>query len=151
VLHHAGAKQESLEALVQRGEREVKVSLPLAKGWRQREDISWRVSSWPLRRMATGGMILEDLPPAARKKAGIAAKEMALRIRYLGAQGPHGAALRAGFRQGDVLISLGGKDDLRRETDVLVHSLNQHKPGEQVEVTVLRGGKKIELKLPMQK
>ncbi len=151
VLHHAGAKQESLEALVRRGERQVKLTLPLAKGWRQREDISWRASSWPLRRMATGGMILEDLPPAGRAKAGIPAGEMALRVRYLGAGGPHGAALRAGFRQGDVLISLGGKTDLRRETDVLVYALDHHKPGEQVAVTVLRGGKKIELKLPMQK
>jgi hypothetical protein len=152
VLHRASATQEPLPAEVQRGHREVTLNLPLAKGWRQRDDLSWRVGSWGLRRMATGGMLLEDVPPGERKKAGISEQAMALRVRHLGGgSGPHGAAMRAGFRQRDVLVTFDGKDDLRRETDVLVHALNNHRSGEQVAVTVLRAGKRIELKLPIQK
>jgi hypothetical protein len=152
VLHHMPAKQESVQAEVRRGERTLKLTIPLPKGWRQREDISWRVSTWALRRIAAGGLLLEDLPAADRKKAGLAEAGMALRVRYLGSgAGPHGAAQRAGFRTGDVLISFDSHTDLRRETDLLVHVLNNRKPGDGMPVTVLRGGKKIELRLPIQK
>jgi hypothetical protein len=152
VLHHASPRQESLTARVQRGDRQVTLILPLAKGWRQRDNLSWRVAAWGLRRMATGGMLLEDLPEGERKKAGLSDKVMALRVRYVGGGGgPHGAAMRAGFRQGDILVSFDGKDDLLRETDVLVDGVSKHKPGDQLTAAVLRGRKKIELKLPIQK
>jgi S1-C subfamily serine protease len=144
--------QESLPAEVQRADRTEKLTISLPKGWRQRDDLSWRASTWGLRRMATGGMLLEDLPAAQRKKAGLSEKSLALRVRYAGGgSGPHGAALRAGFRQGDVLVSFDDRTDLLRETDVLAHALKHHQPGDQVPVVVLRDGKKITLKLPMQK
>ena len=100
--------------------------------------------------MATGGMLLEDLPAEEREKAGLAEAAMALRVKYLGQSGPHGAAKQAGFRQGDVLLSYDRRTDLRRETDLLAQGVINHKPGERVPVTVLRDGKKIDLILPMQ-
>ena len=60
------------------------------------------------------------------------------------------AARKAGFREGDLLVSFDEKTDLPRETDLLAHAVTRHKPGGQVRVTVLREGKKIELVLPMQ-
>jgi S1-C subfamily serine protease len=76
---------------------------------------------------------------------------MALRAKYVAKTGgPHGAADRAGFRAGDVLVSFDERTDLRRETDLFAHALSKHKVGDKVPVTVLRDGKKVTLMLPMQ-
>ncbi|HJZ55503.1 MAG TPA: PDZ domain-containing protein, partial [Gemmataceae bacterium] len=75
---------------------------------------------------------------------------MALRVKYLGQNGPHAAAKNAGFQQGDVLIAFDGKTDLMRETDVFAHALLTRKPAETLKVSVVRGGKTLELNLPMQ-
>jgi S1-C subfamily serine protease len=126
------------------------VTLTLPKRWRQRDDIWWRASTWGLRRMADGGMLLENLPAEDRKKAGLAETAMALRVKFLGQGGPHGAAYRAGVRQGDVIVSFDERADLLRETDLLAHALLSHKVGDQVSVTLLRDGKKINATVPMQ-
>jgi hypothetical protein len=149
VLHNA-AEETSLTAQVRRDGKPVSLTLTLSKGWRRRDTISWRVSSWALRRMVTGGMVLEELTNEARKKAGLGDTEMALHVRYLGQSGPHGAAKQAGFRQGDILVSFDGKSDLIRETDLLAYAVNAHKPGEKVAVILRRGDERIELMLPMQ-
>src|SRR5207249_9097021 len=53
VLHRAAPEGASLKATVQRGDRREEVTLTLPKDWQQRDDISWRVSTWGLRGMAT--------------------------------------------------------------------------------------------------
>ena len=63
---------------------------------------------------------------------------------------PHAAALNAGFRKGDILISFDDRADLQRETDLIAHALFTRRPGERVKVTLLREGKKLNLTLPMQ-
>ena len=76
---------------------------------------------------------------------------MALRVKYLGGgDGPHAAARKAGFLQGDILVSFDERTDLNRETDLFAHALTTHKAGDKVAVTVLRQGKKLNLTLQMQ-
>src|SRR5262249_22228394 len=148
VLHKAPAEATTIKAEVRRGEATETLTLTLPKGWRRLDDISWRATSWGLRRMATGGMILEPLTAEERKKAGLEENGMALRVKYLGgSDGPHGAAQRAGFRQGDIIVSFDERTDLLRETDLLTHALTQHKVGDEVKATVLRGGKKMDFTL----
>ena len=53
-------------AVVRRDGRAQTVTLQLSDGWRRRGDLSWRVTSWGLRRIATGGLLLETLPEEAR-------------------------------------------------------------------------------------
>jgi hypothetical protein len=150
VLHNA-EEEASLTAQVRREGKVMSLTLRLPKGWRRRDTISWRVSSWALRRMVAGGMVLEEVSQEERKKAGLRDTDMALRVRYLGGGGgPHGAAKQAGFRQRDIVVSFDGKTDLRRETDLLAYAVNAHKPGEKVRVIVRRGDEQIELNLPMQ-
>lgn len=148
VLQRTPSEAE-LTAEVRRGDRTMSLTWKLAKGWRQRGDISWRASSWALRRMGSGGMLLETVPDAERPK-GLADGVMALRAKHVGQFGPHAAAKNAGFQQGDILIRFAGRSDLLREGDLLAYAINQHKVGERVAVTILRDGKKIELMLPMQ-
>jgi serine protease Do len=151
VLHRAPAEGASLKAAVQRGAHTAELTLTLPRGWRQRDDISWRASTWGLRRMVTGGMLLEAVPSQERKQAGLGEKGMALRVKWPGGgNGPHGAALRAGFRKGDILVSFDGRSDLARETDLIAHALRNRRVGEKVWVSVLREGKKRALTLPMQ-
>ncbi len=149
VLHNAG-DETSLTAHVRRDGETLSVMLTLPKGWRRRDAISWRSSSWALRRMAAGGLLLEEVSPDERKKADLAETGMALRVRHVGQFGPHAAAKQAGFRPGDIVVSFDGKTDLLRETDLLAYALNAHPPGERVPVVVRRGRERIELSLPMQ-
>ncbi|WP_298867337.1 Trx7/PDZ domain-containing (seleno)protein [uncultured Gimesia sp.] len=151
VLHHASEKDQ-LQAVIARQGKQRHLTIDLPTGWKRKDDLSWRVSSWPMRRMVLGGAVLEQATKAQRKNAGITAKnKMALRIRRLGQYGAHAAAKKAGFKAGDVIISFDGKNDLLRETDILAYGVNELKPGQTTEVTVVRGQKQMHLKLPRQK
>jgi len=148
VLHRAGADGADLRAEVTRDGKPVSLKLNLPKGWRQRDDISWRSSAWGLRRMATGGMLLETFD--GERPAGVPKDGMALRAKHVGAFGPHAAAKNAGFQVGDVIVSFDGKTDLPRETDLFAYALRTKQPGDKVPVTVVRGGKRVGLVLPVQ-
>jgi hypothetical protein len=150
VLHQTDAKGGEVTAEVRRGERTINLKLTLKEGWRQRDDIAWRVTTWALRRMVTGGMLLETITAEERAKAGRPATGMALKIKHMGESGPHGAAKRAGFRVSDLVIAVGKHNDYPRETDWIAGALREYKVGEKVEVIVWREGKKVALKLPMQ-
>ncbi len=150
VLHGASADGAELKAEVLRDGKVASLTLSLPKGWRQRDDISWRASSWGLRRMGTGGMLLEALSPEERVKAKIPDGAMALRAKHVGQFGPHAAAQKAGFRKDDVLVGFDGRDDLLRESDLLRHALTERRIGDTVAVQVLRDGKRLKLTLPMQ-
>jgi S1-C subfamily serine protease len=56
-----------------------------------------------------------------------------------------GPADKAGVKRGDRIVALGGKQvaDIRD----MMHVLRQAKPGETTAITVVRGGKRIELKV----
>jgi len=150
VLHQADPNGASLKAEVRRGDRNVVVALSLPRGWRQRDDLSWRASTWELRRMVTGGMLLASAPADLRRKLRLTEGDMALMVEHVGEYSPHDAARKAGFRKGDVVISFDGKTTLRRESDLIAYALTRCQPGAQVDVTVLRSEEKLTLTLPMQ-
>lgn len=141
VLQGIPASGGQLQAQIRRGGQTQTVTASLPPGWRRRGDISWRATTWGLRRMATGGLVLETVPAAKG--------EPTLRVQRVGAFGPHAAAQRAGFKQGDVILAWDGQR-LNTEADVILHGVTRRKPGDIIPVTVLRSGSTIELKLPMQ-
>jgi hypothetical protein len=149
VLHHAGETAE-LPARIMRDGQPVDLTLRLDEGWREKGDISWRATSWELRRMATGGILLKELTEEERQEAGIANGKLALRAQHVGEYGEHAAGMRAGFRRGDIFIEVNGRDDPLRETDLMRQLLDSARPGDKVPVTVLRDGKQVRLSLPMQ-
>jgi len=149
VLHRAGTT-DKLAAEVQRGDKTINLSLRLPAGWRQRGDISWRATSWDLRRMATGGMLLAALSEEERKASGLEDNVLALRVKHAGEYGEHAAAKNAGFRKGDILVELDGSTAPRSESEVLVAMMNGKKPGDKVPAVVLREGKRLDLKMPIQ-
>lgn len=150
VLHQTDPGGGELVAQVERGGEPREVVLDLEPNWRRRDDIAWRVSSWGLRRMATGGLKLAELDDDERGAAKIADGKMALVVEHVGQYGAHAAAKRAGFQEGDVLVEYDGRDDLVREADLMAHGVTQLRPGDEAAVVVLRDGRRIELALPMQ-
>lgn len=151
VLHQTSADGGQVVAEVQRSDGQVRqLTINLPAGWRELDQIAWRVSSWGLRRMATGGLLLEDVPADERGKNGIPQSGMALRVRHVGQFGAHAAAKNAGFQQGDVLVSFDGKNDLTTDSAVLRYGVSRKQPGDRVVVEVIRDGQKRSLTLPMQ-
>lgn len=151
VLHQAES-QDELTAQIKRDGNTQQLTLTLPTGWKRADDLSWRVSSWPMRRMVLGGAVLEETTPEERTAAGLPAKApMALRIRGLGKYGLHATARKKGFQVGDIITGFDGQTNLARETDLLAYGINAHRPGETVKVTVFRGGKQLQLSLPRQK
>jgi S1-C subfamily serine protease len=149
VLHNAPAEGK-VAAEVVRGEKALPLELTLAKGWRGRDDISWRASSWALRRMITGGLLLEEATVAERERAGLPDDALALKVRHVGEYGPHALAKQAGFQKDDIIVSVAGRSDAMRETDLFAYLLSSQQIGEEFPVTVYRDGNQLELTLRAQ-
>lgn len=151
VLHHCD-DTDSVAAVVERGDKKIDVSIELPKGWRQQDDLSWRVSTWPMRRMVLGGLVLEEATEDQRKAAGIKDRsKMALRVRFMGRYGDHALAMKSGFKVDDILVAFDGQDDLVRETDLIAYATANCPPGDKVAIKVIRDGQPRTINLPMQK
>lgn len=150
VLHNIPPQGGSVQAIVSRGDERHELTVRLPDGWRRAGDLSWRVSSWGLRRMVTGGLKLAALDDAEKRQRNLSPDAMALVVEHVGQYGPHAAAKKAGFRKGDVLIEYDGRTDLVTDTALLAWGATQTRPGQEVSVVVLRDGRKVRLTLPMQ-
>lgn len=150
VLHHA-KDQDVVQADIVRNGQHVMKSIELPQGWRQQDDLSWRVGAWPMRGMILGGMKLEEATAEQRERASITdPNKMALHIRSVGRYGKHALAKNTGFRVDDILVGFDGQDDLLRETDVLAYGAQNCMPGEKVKIDFVRGNKPMSLSLKMQ-
>jgi S1-C subfamily serine protease len=136
LMLRAGAKREA--------------DLSLAQGWRTKTDISTRVGTWQMRAMATGGLKLQGLSLEKRTALGVAPGKMALEVAMLGSSGPFGAAKKAGFRQGDVLVEVDGVSTEVTESELLGRLLTAYTPKTNLKTSVLRGTERVELLLPIQ-
>ncbi len=116
------------------------LELTLAPGWRRKDDIAWRASSWTLRRWGTGGIFSEAVPAEERASLKLEPNAMALRIKHVGQYAPHNVARERGLPERDILVSFDGRTDLVRETDLLAYAMSDLKPGARVEVDLLRDG-----------
>jgi thioredoxin-related protein len=148
-LHHADDPGQLAVSIRRRGET-LQLKLPLAHGWRSRGDISWRATSWALRRMTTGGMLLEDAGPELRAANQIDDDSLALVARHVGEYGEHAHAKRQGFLKDDLIVSIAGQSHRMRESDLFALMVNRP-VGEEVPVTILRGRDRRQMSLVMQK
>jgi hypothetical protein len=150
VLHRASPDGASLKAQVLRGGKPMSITVALEKGWRRRDNISWRASSWELRRMVTGGMLLRSAHDEERANAALKPGQMALVVEHVGQYAPHDTAQKAGYRKNDLIVAWDGRSDLPRETDVIAHSLVSRKVGDKIKTSVIRDGKTLTLEFAMQ-
>jgi hypothetical protein len=149
VLHRA-PEPATLAAVVQRGGKDVALTLTLPEGWRMKSDISKRVGTWSMRAMASGGLVLEDPDNAMRETRGLGQESLALLVKGMGQFNKHGTAKKVGFLKDDVIVAFAGHEARATEGEIIGRVLAKTKIGETVDVTVLRGSERVTLKLPMQ-
>ncbi|MCA9103909.1 MAG: PDZ domain-containing protein, partial [Planctomycetales bacterium] len=150
VLHHSDSEDE-VEFVVERDGIETELTLDLPEGWKQAGDISWRVSTWNLRRMVTGGLVLKTAEDSVRRQNRVDPDSMAIVVEYVGQYGQHAAGKNAGFQKGDLIVAFDGRKDLLRETDLISYALRELAGEERVSVTIMRDGREMELELPLQR
>jgi serine protease Do len=149
VLHHAGASAE-LIVLRRRGDTITQTTLKLPAGWRENSDISWRTTTWNLRRIALGGMFLESLSDEEREQLGLPDDQLALRAKHVGQYGPHALAKQAGLVKGDVIVEFNGNTRPMTETELIAHTVKNTKPGDAVSVKYLRDTQTRQTKIRLQ-
>jgi hypothetical protein len=149
VLHHAGDTAK-LNAEVLRDGKTQSLTLTLAKGWRQRDDLSWRATSWDVRRMTLGGMRLETVPEGERRELKLPADELALRAKWVGQYNEHAVAKRAGFLKDDIIVAINGEKNPITESELMARLLKTKAPGDPITMTVLRGPQKLEFSFAQQ-
>jgi S1-C subfamily serine protease len=151
VLHNVPADGGKVVAEVERSGSRQKLTLTLPAGWRELDDISWRVSAWGLRRMVTGGLVLESVEESERGQNGIPETGTALRVKFVGQYGEHAAGKNAGVQKDDVIVSYAGRTDLLTDSDVLRYGATHTKPGQKIKLEVVRSGKTRSFEIPAQK
>ena len=125
-------------------------TLTTRAGWKK-TDVSWRGSMWDLRPRLR--VYMPKAKPQELKKLNLPEGQHALRVQWININSPEGrAAKKAGLREGDFIVALGGKsfDEAisHRAFNTLV-KLN-YKSGEKLALSLLRKGKRIALELPLQ-
>jgi len=150
VLHHAKSSQ-NLPVVVQRNGERVSLTVKLVEGWRRQNDISWRVSSWGMRRIGTGGLLFQPLTTQERRNAGVDLDGLALRVKHVGQYGAHAAAKRAGVKVGDILISYDSQVGDWTPSQLLGYIGQKTVTGQKVAIRINREGKILNLTLPIQK
>jgi serine protease Do len=110
----------------------LEVELEPTGEWRK-FPTEWRASLQPLRPNV-------NLRPQFGQKG----SAMALGVNY-----PRGKASDAGLRQGDVVIGVDGRNDLRTEADFLRYIHLDRADAQTAELEVLRKGEKLSITLPL--
>jgi serine protease Do len=147
---HRAPESGALPAVLERSGKVLHVTLSLPPAWRTKADISRRVGTWQMRGMATGGLVLEELPDAARMEQKLGSKAMALRVKAVGQYGKHAAGKNAGFQKDDVIVEFDGVSGRESEGELIGRLLQTRSVGDRVKVKVQRGPEQLELLLPMQ-
>lgn len=149
VLHNAG-DSAVLSAEIRRGGQILPRQITLPSGWRHRDDISWRATTWELRRMTLGGLVLESISEEARRELKLPADHLALRVKHVGQYGNHAVAKQAGFQKDDVVVAVAGDSSPLTETGLIARLLQKHRPADQVEFRVRRGSQELTISLKQQ-
>lgn len=140
----------SLPIEVQRGDKTATVNLKLDQGWRAANGMTQRVGNWPMRAMAFGGMRLEEMSADDKKSKNIPEDKLALLALNVGQYGRHALAKQQGFQKDDIIVEVDGDRSARSEGELMADILQKKKAGARIPAKVLRSGKEIELKIPVQ-
>jgi predicted metalloprotease with PDZ domain len=138
-------KEATLPMNVQRSGEAVQASLKLAGDWRRSPDPSWRSSTYVAGPNA--GFWGIPLNEEEKRKAQIPPGRLALRVSFLFKD--HPTPRKAGLQLNDIIIDVEGIKEPLTPRQLHTHCQMNHNYGDQVPITVLRGGKEIKLVLEM--
>ncbi len=143
VLHHLPNTSTRFQVRIDRDNQQLDRYVDLPDDWKALDDLSWRATTWELRRIALGGLLLKELSNEERASLSIPKNTMALRVEHVGKYPPHNEADKAGVQTNDIVVQFLDRSDLLRETDVIRHSLHNIRPNDAIRVELLRQGRKI--------
>jgi len=150
ILHHFPDAGGKLELFARRGSRTAVVQVELPSGWRLKSNITKRVGTWSMRGMAFGGIRFVDLSDSERRPLGLTGDKLALKAEHVGQYNKHGAAKRAGWKKGDVLIGAERFRSRLSESELIGLILQKYSPGKKIPAQILRGRTEMNLHLPVQ-
>ena len=149
VLHHADDEDHLRVRAARSGvSRDATVTLPA--GWRKNTNIAWRVSSWDVRRMGTGGLILRPLSAERRVASSMTQDALALVVEGIGQWPPHDYGKKAGFQKEDIIVAFDGQTHAMTRSQLLAYTMQETTAGDVIPVTVLRDGARVDLELQTQ-
>lgn len=129
------------------------IDLALPAGWRKPSprQFAWRAIKWNLQPApGFGGPVLS---PAELRSHGLPADGFAFRIQYFVTWGPRRNtginAGQAGLREGDLVLSAGGRDHFDSIEHFHAWFRLTRKVGELVPIEILRGEERLEIELPV--
>jgi serine protease Do len=93
---------------------------------------------------------MEDLSDEQRAERKLDSKSLALFVKHVGEYGEHAKAKNAGFKKEDVLVQIGEWKTRATESEVIGKILQVNAPGAKIPATVLRGGERVKLEIPVQ-
>ncbi len=156
VLHRA-PESSSLAVRVTRGGETKDLTLELTPGWRRTSGFTWRMSDHHLSLADLPqfglGVRLRPVPDADRAALHLEPDQLALQVaqgrgrRGGGRRGEGGAEASAGLQPGDVIVALDGTTKPLTESEVFLQCVQKHASGDEVAVTVLRAGAKVDVKV----
>ncbi|MFN6398894.1 MAG: Trx7/PDZ domain-containing (seleno)protein [Planctomycetota bacterium] len=135
---------------VQRDSKIMDLQVTLGPGWRSHSNIASRVGTWQMRAMVQGGMVLRTLDASKRLDLGLAQEDLGLVVHGLGEYGEHAAAKNAGFRKGDIVLTIQGVQGPVDESQLIGKLLELHPKSTQIRAKVLREKQRLELSWPIQ-
>lgn len=147
VLHHLPNTDTAVKLTVAREGKPIVHELRLERGWKKL-DFTWRGSMWSLR--PRPGFWAPELKPEELRRLNLPEGSTPLRIQWINTGTIEGRlAQKHGLREGDILIAFDGKPLMRMSPkDFQVHVRLNYRISDVLPLTVLRGGQRIELKVP---
>jgi len=143
---NAAPSDGTLEIKVKRKGEVLAKALTVSGDWKK-SDIAWRASSWYGLRH---GLKLDPLPAAEKAGRKIDEGKLALVVKNIYApQGKPNIVQQAGLKPNDVIVAVDGKADAMNESDFFVNLRLNRGPKDSVKFTILRGGERQELTIPM--
>jgi hypothetical protein len=150
VLHQAQWQGRLDVTFLKEGQAK-RATITLEENWKVAtpEVYAWRSSKWPLSpKPGFGG---KPLTRAEREQLGVG--KFAFRVGYLVTWGPNAHtgrnAAKAGIRKGDIVYRVGGKSDFLDMHHYHAWVRLKHKPGDKLEVLLIRNGKRLTIDLPL--
>ena len=137
----------SIQFSIQRQGRPQTLTIQPASGWRK-TDISWRASRWTIRpRPGFGPQELNAKELAALNRPDI---QRAYRVQFMNGNNPEGkAAQQVGIKIGDIIIAIDDKPITQSPPEFQLWVRLNRKVGDQLPLTLLRGGKPVRVVLPL--
>jgi hypothetical protein len=150
VLHNA-KDSASIKAQVERGGQKSDLGLALGKDWRRAGSFVWpgHITAWMFQ-LGVPGFGAQALTGPEKKQAGLPDNAFALKVQHVNQQDKQKslAGSKAGVQKGDIITAVDGKT-FAGESEYVAYVLQKKGPGQRLDLTVLRGGKSLQLSLTL--